>query len=59
MSYFSINELYIYKGYLVKVVHINMHSDISNIHIYIQQKSKSRNYNMKFACTISLYANSL
>ena len=34
MSYFSTNELYIYKGYLVKVVHINVHSDISNISIY-------------------------
>ena len=56
MSYFSINNLCIYKGYLIKVVHINVHSDISNINIYIQQKSKSRNYNIKFACTISLYA---
>ena len=34
MSYFSSNELYIYKGYLVKVVHINVRSDISNINIY-------------------------
>ena len=34
MSYFSTNELYIYKGDLVKVVHINVHSDISNINIY-------------------------
>ena len=34
MSYFSTNKLYIYKGYLVKVVHINVHSDISNINIY-------------------------
>ena len=59
MSYVSINELYIYKGYLVKVVHINMCSDISNINKYIQQKSKSHNYNMKFACTISSYAKSL
>ena len=34
MSYFNTNQLYIYKGYLVIVVHINMHSDISNINIY-------------------------
>ena len=35
MSYFSINEyIYIYKGYLVKVIHINVCSDISNITIY-------------------------
>ena len=34
MSYFSINDLYIYKGYLVKVVHINICSVISNINIY-------------------------
>ena len=34
MSYFSINKLYIYEGYLVKVVHINIHSIISNINIY-------------------------
>ena len=34
MSYFSINKLYIYKSYLIKVVHINVHSDISNINIY-------------------------
>ena len=34
MSYSSINVLYIYKGYLVKIIHINVHSDISNISIY-------------------------
>ena len=59
MGYFSTNELYIYKGYPVKVVHINVHSNISNINIYIQQKSKSHHYNMKLACTNSSYAKSL
>ena len=28
MNYLSINELSIYEGYLVKVRHINVHSDI-------------------------------
>ena len=56
MSYFSINKLYIYKGYLVKVVHINMHSVISNI--YTTKIEISQLY-MKFACTNSSYAKSL
>ena len=41
MSYLSSNKLYIYKGFLVKVVHINVHSDISNINIYIYNKNRN------------------
>ena len=56
MSYLSIKELSIYKGYLVKIVYINVHF---NIKIYIQQKMKSHIYNIKFTCTNSSYAKSL
>ena len=60
MSYFRINKSYIYKGYLVKVVHINVHSDISTINIYTTKiKILQIYYNMKFACTSSSYAKTL
>ena len=40
MSYFSTNELYIYKGYLVKVVHIK-HAFLYIKYKYIYNKNRN------------------